>query len=193
VRRSLVVLAVGGALCTVGFILAQATTYSIGQNAQDQSFPIALLTFDPNEQKSTDLSITETSRPVYLFLTNTDELNNPLVPRPAHIDTLVTDPNEDRVISVSDSVKKAIKVVPTISGKYSIYLTNTDAEEGAQIMIVGTYAEVPTTGQEILDQAGPAVAGVLLIFAGIPTLIVGGILYAIDRRKERRNAMPPST
>ena len=190
-RRSFVILAAGIALVAIGFVLLEAATYPIIQSAQEQSFPIAILTLGPNEQESIELAIRNTTRPVYLALSDTDEINNPLMSSNASVDVLVKDPTGRELLSISDALKKTLKVVPTTSGNYSLYLTNKNNEDDAQIMIVGTYGKVPTTGQEILDMAAPAVAGVIMIFVGIPVLIGGGILFAIDMRREKRNTDAP--
>ena len=59
VRRSFVILAIGGGLVAAGFMLLEVNTYSKGQGAQEQSFPIAILTLNPNEKKATQWRITD--------------------------------------------------------------------------------------------------------------------------------------
>ncbi len=186
-QRSIFVLAAGGALLAIGFGLFMATAASIGQKVQEGSTPLALLTIGPQQEDSVDWTIGDTSQPLYIILSNTDDLNS-LFPTHVPIDAEIEGPDGNVVLSVKDALDKILKLDPAMTGKYLLRLTNTGNDD-TQIMVTLTYAPIPTTVKETFDQAGPAIAGIFVIMIGIPMIIAGAILFVVDRKKAKSNSI----
>ena len=182
-RTTIIILIAGGALIVVGFAMLQITAYSLAMKAYEKSVPLALFTLGPQEQEAVRLPINDTSKTIYIQLSSTD--SNPFMSPPrVPIDITVEDPESNLVLSANDVMDELLKVEPSITGNYLISIKNS-GDTDTQFIITVIFAVIPSTAQETLDLAGPAVAGVFMMGVGILTVAAGGILFVLDRRKAK--------
>lgn len=180
-RQSLILLAAGGGLLVVGFVMLATAASRIAQDAEDNTFFSAILTFSPLEEKSTAFTIVDTRR-FYLIASSTDDVNQ-IITSAAPVAGKILDPEGHEIVSIPDVTKGILRVDPKTSGIYSVVLKNQRSDEGTQVLISATYASIPTTGSDTLRVAPVAVVGTIVMMVGLTVVIAGAILFIFEWKR----------
>lgn len=167
-----------------GFIITAASALSIIQDAEENTFFMALLDVNPLEEQSTSFRISNTSQPFYVVVSRVGE--NQLTPPAVLVEGRLVDPDGETILSDRDIIRGFTKVEPTVAGTYRLYLTNTHSTEGVRLLVELTHGPIPTSGTETLSVAGEAVAGVSVMLASAFVITAGAALFFRERRKSKK-------
>lgn len=167
----------------VGFVIIAYTAASIAQETEDNEFFLGMMMLDPLDERSMSFTVDDTSQPFYVIVSRVNE--NQLIPPPVQVRGEIMDPFNEAVASSPDVIKGIMKVQPSAAGTYRLHLTNTHSQEGVTVLITATYGSIPTTGSGTIALTGNAIAGAQLFMIGIPTIIVGAIIFIMDWRKSK--------
>lgn len=91
-----------------------------------------------------------------------------------------------KLLDVNFTNKLFTKYTTTEDGDNNVLITNLGSKQASGNTVLGNVAFFDANGQPQVALGGAAIAGPFLSFIGIIVLIVGGIIYLIDRRKIRK-------
>jgi len=91
-----------------------------------------------------------------------------------------------KLLDVNFTNRLFTNYTPTADGDNNVLITNLGSKQASGNTILGNVAFFDANGQPNVALGGAAIAGPFLSFIGVIVLIVGGVIYLIDRRKIRK-------
>ncbi|HEY7110717.1 MAG TPA: hypothetical protein VH415_14930 [Nitrososphaeraceae archaeon] len=173
-QRSYKILISGAALLGIGIILIvimfsllHQTSFSI--NASLDTFPPAksLVKTIDDATAGTNMAISLNYQP-------------PDVPFNVQV---IQESGLTKLLDVNFTNKLFTKYTPTADGDNNVLITNLGSKQASGNTILGNVAFFDANGQPQVALGGAAIAGPFLSFIGVIVLIVGGVIYLLDRRK----------
>lgn len=185
-KRGHIILSAGAALLVAGLVIALVWGISYASSVYANNTVIANTPIQPGASVSAKKNVNALDKPIYLTvgLGGQQQLSIDI-----HLKQVTTDPS-GKIVSTSEFQKVYTTTInPTTTGTYTVMVSNLGT---APVTVAGTFGYIPwvgTEGNPTASNSNPA-EGLGVVFvggglatAGVVTLIVGGIVTALDRRK----------
>lgn len=185
-KRGHIILSAGAALFVAGLAIAVVWGISYANSVYAKNAVVANTSIQPGASITAKKDVSALDKPIYLTvgLGGAQQMSTDI-----HLKQVTTDPS-GKVVSSSEFQKVYTTTInPTTIGTYTVTISNLGT---APVTVAGTLGYIPWVGTEGNPTAsssnpgeglGVVFAGGGLAAAGVITLIVGGIVTVLDRRK----------
>ncbi len=185
-KRGHIILSAGAALLVAGLVIALVWGISYASSVYANNTVIANTPIQPGASVSAKKDVNALDKPIYLTVGIGGQQQSSI---DIHLKQVTTDPS-GKIVSTSEFQKVYTTTInPTTTGTYTVMVSNLGT---APVTVAGTFGYIPWVGTEGNPTAinsnpaeglGVVFVGGGLATAGVVTLIVGGIVTALDRRK----------
>jgi hypothetical protein len=186
-KRGHIILSAGAALLVAGLVIALVWGISYASSLYANNTVIANTSIQPGASISAKKDVNALDKPVYLTIGLGEQQQSS--PSDIHLKQVTTDPSGKTVSSSEFQKVYTTTINPTTTGTYTVTVSNLGT---APVTVSGTFGYIPWVGTEGNPNAsnsnpgeglGVVYAGGGLAAAGVVTLIAGGIVAVLDRRK----------
>jgi hypothetical protein len=174
-KRGHYVLIAGAALFIIGIAVTVAWALPIAEQIQKETSFIQREQLNPGESESLSLQVTDTSKPLSVFVSSTD-IDVPLA-------IVVTSPEGEVLLDSNFTENTVMSAEPTAAGSYSLRVTNEGQASTSIDAIFGRFPGVQENNQVAFETFGGVIAGIGIIVAGVAVMIAGGVILLVDRIK----------
>ena len=186
-RRGHIILSAGAALLVAGVVIALVWGISYASSLYANNTVIANTPIQPGTSLSAKKDVNALDKPVYLTIGLGEQQQSS--PSDIHLKQVTTDPSGKTVSSSEFQKVYTTTINPTTTGTYTVTVSNLGTKP---VTVSGAFGYVPWVGTEgnptasnsnLGEGLGAVYAGGGLAAAGVVTLIAGGIITVLDRRK----------
>jgi hypothetical protein len=186
-KRGHIILSAGAALLVAGLVIALVWGISYASSLYANNTVIANTSIQPGASISAKKDVNALDKPVYLTIGLGEQQQSS--PSDIHLKQVTTDPSGKTVSSSEFQKVYTTTINPTTTGTYTVTVSNLGTKP---VTVSGTFGYIPwvgTEGNPTASNSNPGgglsavYAGGGLAAAGVVTLIVGGIVTVLDRRK----------
>jgi hypothetical protein len=186
-KRGHIILSAGAALLVAGLAIALVWSISYASSVYANNTVIANTSIQPGASISAKKDVNALDKPIYLTIGLDGQQQSS--PSDIHLKQVTTDPSGKTVSSSEFQKVYTTTINPTTTGTYTVTVSNLGTKP---VTVAGTFGYIPwvgTEGNPTASNSNPAeglsvvFAGGGLAAAGVVTLIVGGIVTVLDRRK----------
>ncbi len=174
-KRGYYVVIAGTVLFVAGIIVTVAWALPIADQIQKETAILQREQLNAGESESLSLEVTDTSKPLSVFVSSTDT-SVPLA-------IVVASPEDEILLNSNFTENTVMGVEPTVAGTYSLRVTNEGQTATSIDVIFGRFPGIEENNQVAFETFGGVIAGLGIIIAGIIVMIGGGVLLVIDKRR----------
>lgn len=176
-KRGHYVLFSGLALLTIGIITGALVVFQLlNWSAKDNVF-VEDWALGVGQSKTLSLQVTNMTKHLNTLVIADDQVE---------LHEVVTDPGGKALVDIVFTKAKNTDFDPTLPGTYTLVITN-NGSSPTSLTAAFRQPQVVTQGEpeQTFDyEIGILVVGVFMVITGVIVLIIGGVLIAIDRKKQ---------
>ena len=165
----------GAALFAIGIAVVVAWALPIAEQLKKENAFMQRELLNAGETESLSLDVTDTSRPLSVFVSSTDTT----VP----LAIVVTSPEGATLLASNFTENAVISTDPTVAGSYVLRVTNEGQSTTNIEAIFGRFPGVGENNQVAFETFGGVLVGAGIIIAGVIVMIAGLVIIIVDRRK----------
>lgn len=176
-KRGHLIIIAGAVIFAIGIAVTVAWAMPIANQIQKETAFMQREQLNPGESESLSLEVTDTSKPLSVFVSSTD-ITVPLA-------IVVTSPEGDILLESNFTENTVMSAQPTVAGDYGLSVTNQGQSATSIDAIFGRFPGIEENNQVVFETFGGVFAGIGIIIAGIIVMISGVAIVLVDRRKYR--------
>lgn len=186
-KRGHIIISAGAALLVAGLVIALVWGISYASSLYANNTVIDNTSIQPGASLSAKKDVNALDKPVYLTIGLGEQQQSS--PSDIHLKQVTTDPSGKTVSSSEFQKVYTTTISPTTTGTYTVTVSNLGTKPVTVSGTFGYTAWVGTGGNPTASNSNPGeglgavYAGGGLAAAGVVTLIAGGIVTVLDRRK----------
>jgi hypothetical protein len=167
---------IGGAvLFAIGIAVVVVWALPIAEQIQKETAFMQREQLNPGESESLSLEVTDTSKPLSVFVSSTDTT----VP----LAIGVTSPEGEILLDSDFTENTVMSAEPTVAGSYALRITNEGQSATSIDAIFGRLPAIGENNQVAFETFGGVLAGIGIVIAGVIVMIAGVAIVIVDRRR----------
>ncbi|HXV47058.1 MAG TPA: hypothetical protein VD736_10345 [Nitrososphaera sp.] len=174
-KRGHYVIIGGAALFALGISVIVAWALPIAEQIRKETAFLQGEQLNPGESESLLLEVTDTSKPLSVFVSSTDAA----VP----LAIGVSSPEGEVLLDRNFTENTIMSTEPTVTGSYVLNVTNEGQSATSIDAIFGRFPAVEENNQVEFETFGGVLAGAGIVIAGIIVMIAGVAIVIVDRRR----------